>query len=494
MDQERVISPNADVIERLEPEDAARALEAVETLLARHRARFDALTDRDETGRARAHEPVVDYLTELRWLLQDMHPADIAHVLEALPLDDRQIVWDLIKSGALPGESAEGGILLEVSDAVRESLIAGMDREELLDAVERLDAGEVAELAPDLPRDVVEQVASTMTLEEREKLRAAMSYPEESVGARMDFDMVTIRDDVSLEVVLRYIRRFDDLPDHTDQIFVIDREDRFRGTLPLKILLINDPEKGVAAVMQQEVLQLAPLDDIYEAAQAFERYDLVSAPVVDAAGKLVGRLTVDKVVDVIREEGEEQVLASAGLREEEDIFANLWSSVKNRAPWLLLNLCTAATAAFVASRFEVTVERIVALAFLMSIVAGIGGNSGNQTMTLMIRSLALGQITPGNIKRLVQKELLVTVAVGVVGGFIAALFAWAISKSFTLGLVMWAAMLLNLLVGALVGILVPTIRSRMGYDPAVGSSVLLTFATDTMGFFIFLGLATIFLL
>jgi magnesium transporter len=491
MSDERI---TAEVAERLEPEDAARALEAVENLLARHRARFAVLAQRDETGHAVAHEPAVDYLTELRWLLQDMHPADIAHVLEALPLDDRQIVWDLIKGGALAGEGAEGEILLEVGDAVRESLIAGMDRDELLGAVEQLEADEVAELAPDLPRDVVEEVASTMTLEEREKLRAAMSYPEESVGARMDFDMVTIRDDITLEVVLRYMRRFDDLPDHTDQIFVVDRDERFRGALPLKTLLVNGPEKQVADVLNQEVLQLSPLDDISEAAQAFERYDLVSAPVVDAMGKLAGRLTVDKVVDVIREEGEEQVLATAGLREEEDIFANLWSSVKNRAPWLLLNLCTAATAAFVASRFEVTVERIVALAFLMSIVAGIGGNSGNQTMTLMIRSLALGQITPGNIKRLVQKELLVTIAVGVGGGFIAALFAWAISKSFTLGLVMWAAMLLNLLVGALVGILVPTIRSRMGYDPAVGSSVLLTFATDTMGFFIFLGLATVFLM
>ncbi|MGL4574423.1 MAG: magnesium transporter [Burkholderiaceae bacterium] len=491
MSEERA---NTGVIERLEPEDAARALEAVENLLARHRARFIELTERDEEDRPKTHEPVVDYLTELRWVLQDMHPADIAHVLEALPLDDRQIVWDLIRSGALTGEGGEGEILLEVSDSVRESLIAAMDRDELVDAVEQLDAGEVAELAPDLPRDVVEEVASTMTLAEREQLRAAMSYPEESVGARMDFDMVTIRDDVTLEVVLRYLRRFDDLPDHTDQIFVVDREDRFRGALPLKTLLINDPDKQVSEVLQQEVLQLAPLDDISEAAQAFERYDLVSAPVVDAMGKLTGRLTVDRVVDVIREEGEEQVLATAGLREEEDIFANLWSSVKNRGPWLLLNLCTAGFASFVASRFEMTVEKIVALAFLMSIVAGIGGNSGNQTMTLMIRSLALGQITPGNIKRLVQKELVVTLAVGLGGGLIAALFAWAISKSLALGMVMWAAMLLNLLVGATVGLIVPMIRSRMGYDPAVGSSVLLTFATDTMGFFIFLGLATLFLL
>jgi magnesium transporter len=474
--------------DRLEPEDAARALEAVEDLLARHKERFAALVARDETGHALSHEPAVDYLTELRWVLEDLHPADVAYVLEALPLDDRLAVWNLVKT------ERDGEVLLEVSDSVRETLIASMDRAELLGAVEGLEAEQLAELAPDLPRDVVEQVASTMSLEDREKLRAVMSYPEDSVGARMDFEMVTIRDDVTLEVVLRYLRRFEELPDHTDQIFVTDRDDIFRGALPLQKLLVNEPDQLVSDVMQQDILQLSPLDDAGEAAQAFERYDLVSAPVVDAAGKLVGRLTIDEVVDVIREEGEEQVLAGAGLREEEDIFSGLWNSVKNRAPWLLLNLCTASFAAFVVSRFEGTVEKIVILSALMGIVAGIGGNSGNQTMTLIIRALALGQVTPGNIKRLVQKEIAVTLAIGLGGGLIAALFAWALSHSVTLGLVMWAAMLFNLMVGAAVGLTVPIVRSRMGYDPAVGSSVLLTFATDSMGFLIFLGLATLFLI
>jgi magnesium transporter len=216
--------------------------------------------------------------------------------------------------------------------------------------------------------------------------------------------------------------------------------------------------------------------------------------VVDAAGRLIGRLTIEEVVDVIREEGEEQALSNAGLREEEDAFAGLWDSIKNRGPWLLLNLCTASFAAFVASRFEGTVEHIVVLAFLMSIVAGIAGNSGNQTMTLLIRSLALGQVTTGNLRRLIQKELTVTLSMGLVGGAVAGLFAWGISKRFDLGVVMMSAMVLNLLVGAVIGLTVPIVRERMGKDPALGSSVLLTFATDTLGFFIFLGLATLFLL
>jgi magnesium transporter len=482
--------PNAanDVIDRLDPEDAARALETVEVLLARHKERFAKLTQRDESDHPVHHEPTVDYLTELRWVLDDLHPADVAYVLEALPLTDRLLVWDLVKA------DRDGEILLEVTDSVRETLIASMNRAELVHAVEGLDADEVADLAPDLPRDVVEEVASGMSLEEREQLRAAMGYPEDAVGARMDFEMVTIRDDVSLEVVLRYLRRFDELPSHTDQVFVVDRDDVFRGALPINVLLVSEPDLTVAQVMKQDVLQLAPLDDISEAAQAFERYDLVSAPVVDAAGRLVGRLTIDEVVDVIREEGEEQVLAGAGLREEEDIFSNLWDSVKNRAPWLLLNLCTASVAAFVVSRFEETVGKIVILSALMGIVAGIGGNSGNQTMTLIIRSLALGQITSANVRRLIKKELIVTLAIGLGGGLIAGLFAYALSRNLALGGVMWAAMLLNLLVGALMGLAVPVVRNRFGYDPAVGSSVLLTFATDSMGFFIFLGLASIFLL
>jgi magnesium transporter len=249
----------------------------------------------------------------------------------------------------------------------------------------------------------------------------------------------------------------------------------------------------VSEAMSTDYLSLNPLDSDADAAGAFERYDLVSAPVVDELGRLIGRVTIAEVVDVIREDSDEQALSRAGMQDE-DIFAPVSRALRNRAPWLLLNLCTAATASFVASRFEDTVSTIVVLAFLMSIVAGIGGNSGNQTMTLIIRALAVGRITDKNVWQLFQRELLVTFMVGVVGSAIAAIFAWAISGSIAIALVMMAAMICNMLIGAMIGVLVPIVRTRFGKDPAMGSSVLLTFATDSLGFFIFLGLATVFLL
>ena len=245
--------------------------------------------------------------------------------------------------------------------------------------------------------------------------------------------------------------------------------------------------------MSTDYLSLNPMDQDAEAAGAFERYDLVSAPVIDDRGRLIGRVTIADVVDVIREDSDEQALSRAGMQEE-DIFAPILRAIRNRAPWLLLNLCTAGTAAYVASRFEDTVSHIVVLAFLMSIVAGIGGNSGNQTMTLIIRALAVGRVTGQNAWHLIQRELLVTFMVGLVGSLVAGGFAWWISDSIPIALVMMAAMIGNMLVGAMVGVLVPMVRSRFGKDPAMGSSVLLTFATDSLGFFIFLGLATLFLM
>ena len=480
-----------------DPEDAQRALERVQELL-RRAERVENLTRRQNHGEDEERHQLVENLvhrqneTELRRLLDHMHPADAAYILEALPLDDRQAVWQHIKSEDCLLDSGE--VLLELSDSVRESLIATMDTDELVSAAEDLDADELADLAPDLPQEVINELQQGLTIEEREQLRAAMSYPEDSVGARMDFEVLTTRDDVSLEVVLRYLRRFDEFPDQTDQVFVVDRDETLKGSLPLDRLLLNEPETQVVDVMRTDLLTLQAQDDAGEAAQAFERYDLVSAPVVDRLGKLIGRLTVNEVVDVIREESEEAALSKAGLREEEDIFAPVSDSIRNRGPWLMLNLVTASVAAYVASRFEATVEQIVMLAFLMSIIAGIGGNSGNQTMTLIIRALALGRIGRSNVRKLVAKELTVSLSIGLLGGFVAGGFAYAISGRIAVWPVMAGAMILNMLVGATVGMVVPLVRDRFGKDPAIGSSVLLTFATDTLGFLIFLGLATIFLI
>jgi magnesium transporter len=422
---------------------------------------------------------------ELRSRLDALHPADVASVLEALPLDERLIVWDLVKA------ERDGDILLEVSDAVRETLIESMDSEELVAATEQLDTDEIADLAPDLPEDVLEDVFQSLSPEERVQLRAAMSYAEDTVGALMDFDMVSVREDVTLEVVTRYLRRLDELPDHTDQVFVVDRKRRLIGALPISKLIVTDLEVTVSAAMSTEVMKLQPDDEAQEAAQKFERYDLVSAAVVDRVGRLIGRVTVNVVVDYIREKTEAEQLAQAGLREEEDIFSSVWDSVKNRWAWLAINLITAIIASRVIGAFEGSIEKLVALAALMPIVAGVGGNSGNQTITMIVRSIALGQMQ--NERKLFTKEVSVAMLNGLIWGGILGFVAFWIYGNPELGLVMTAAMMLNLVLAAMMGVFIPLALDKLGRDPALGSSVMITAVTDSGGFFIFLGLATLFL-
>jgi magnesium transporter len=472
----------------IHPDELQQYLRKVQTLLANSRVA-------EETGAGADHAEVSilhltpEYTVELRAQLDALHPADIAYILEALPLEERRFVWDLVKA------ERDGEILLEVSDAVRESLIETMATHELVAAAETLDADELADLAPDLPPEVIQDVFQSLSSDEREQLRAAMTYSEDSVGALMDFDLVTVREDISLEVVLRYLRRFDELPDHTDKLFVIDREEHLVGILTLESLLINDPDTLVSEVMRSETkVSFLPGDNAGDAAQAFERYDLVSAPVVDRDNKLIGRLTVGDVVDFIREESEAEILGQAGLREEEDVFASVWDSVKNRWAWLAVNLVTAFIASRVIGAFEGTIVHLVALAALMPIVAGIGGNSGNQTITMIVRAIATGQIEESAMKRLLKKELGVALFNGVVWGGILGVLAWWLYDSIPLGMVMTAAMTLNLLLAACAGVAIPMMRQRLGADPAVGSSVMITALTDSGGFFIFLGLATLFLL
>lgn len=478
-----------DELEHADAEELQAHLEEVQELLARHRLVED-LVHRQEMPRHALVEDLVhkQHLQQLHARLDKMHPADIAYILEALPLEERLLVWDLVRA------DRDGDILLEVSDAVRESLIESMAPAELKAAAESLDTDELADLAPDLPQEVIEDVFRSLSAEEREQLRAAMSYPEDTVGAIMDFDMVTVREDISLEVVLRYLRRFDELPDHTDQLFVVDREDRLLGVLPLNVLLVNDPEVEVGTLMQTECVELQPDDFADEAAQAFERYDLVSAPVVDPDHRLVGRVTVNAVVDLIREEAESEQLAQAGLREEEDIFAPVIDSVKNRWAWLAVNLVTAFVASRVIGAFEGSIEKLVALAALMPIVAGIGGNSGNQTITMIVRAIAMGQVQPDALNRLLRKEIGVALINGLLWGSLLGGISWWLYDSASLGLVMTAAMTLNLLLAAMAGVAIPFLRMKLGGDPAIGGSVMITALTDSGGFLIFLGLATLFLL
>jgi magnesium transporter len=480
---------NETLTPRKEREDVQADLREVQELLRRHRL-VERLVKRQEMPKHELVESLVhkQNVAELRAKLDTMHPADIAYVLESLPLEERLTVWNLVKA------ERDGEILLEVSDAVRETLIQSMDSEELVAAAEQLEADEIADLAPDLPRDVMQDVFQALPVEEREQLRAAMSYPEDAVGALMDFDVVSVREDVSMEVVTRYLRRFDRLPGHTDQLFVVDRDEHLRGVLPLSTLIVSELEHSVEKVMERDMVTLYPDDKAQDAAKAFERYDLVSAAVVDKSGKLVGRVTVDKVVDFIRSKTETELLTQAGLREEEDVFSSVWASVKNRWSWLAINLITAFVASRVIGAFEGSIEKLVALAALMPIVAGIGGNSGNQTITMIVRGIALGQVQKEHGRSLLLKELGVSLVNGLVWGGMLGLIAFWLYRKVSLGLVMTAAMTLNLLLAATAGVLIPMTMAKLGRDPAMGSSVMITAITDSGGFFIFLGLATLFLL
>jgi len=464
-------------------------LDHVVTLLKKHQL-VERLVHNQEMPNHELVESLVHRQNkiELQNILNALHPADVAHILEALPLDDRLYLWDLVKV------DRDGDILLEVSDAVRHTLIADMDSKELLAAAEQLDTDQLADLAPDLPKDVLQDLMDSLDTLNRERLQSALSYPEDSVGALMDFDVVTIREDITIEVALRYLRRLEVLPDHTDKIFVIDRFDSIKGVLPITNMLVKDLDETVENAMAEDVVLFHPEDVATEAAKAFERYDLVSAPVVDRNNKLIGRLTVDEVMDYIREESDADRLSMAGLREEEDFFSSVWDSVSNRWAWLAINLVTALIASRVIGLFENSIGQVVALAALMPIVAGIGGNSGNQTTTMIVRGLAIGQISGSNMKSQVNKELGVALVNGLIWGGVLGGVTYALYADYRLSLVMTAAITLNLLLAALMGVVIPLVMNQFGKDPAVGSSVLITAMTDSGGFFIFLGLATIFLL
>ena len=402
-----------------------------------------------------------------------------------MPVQKRLVLWDLVKS------ENEGDILIEVSDSVRQTLIADMDSTELLAAAEQLETDEIADIAPDLPEEVLKDLLENLDIQNRERLQSALSYPEDSVGSLMEFEITTIREDLTLEVVLNYLRKIKKLPNHTDKLFVVDKDGLILGVLPLERIIVNAPTTIVKNIMAKEVVLFKPEDLADEASNAFERYDLVTAPVVDEKNKLVGRLTVEAVMDFIRQESDNEKFSMAGLREEEDIFSSIWKSVQNRWAWLAINLLTAFIASRVIGIFEGSIEKVVALAALMPIIASIGGNSGNQTTAMIVRALAIGQLTQSSIRSLLYKEISVALLNGLIWGSIVGLFAFYLYNNADLGFVMASAMVLNLILAAIMGVLMPLLMHRLGKDPAVGSSVLITAMTDSGGFFIFLGLATL---
>lgn len=427
-------------------------------------------------------------LAELQQKLQSLHPADIAYVLEQLPLTERIMVWDLISVRRY------GAILLEVSDAVRTSLIADLEHKELIHAVEHLDSDEIADLMPDLPSDMVRAVMKSLDQQDRVQVQSVMTFPEDTVGALMDFEMVTMREDVALEVVLRYLRRLGEIPNDVDKLFVVDRRGLLKGTLALNTVLVSLPETEVVEIMHTEPVFFYTHDLIAEAARAFERYDLISAPVLNIHNQVVGKIGIDAVMDFVEERASRERLGQVGLSEDEDLFAPIWRSARNRWLWLAINLMTAFCASRVIGMFEDTIAQLVALATLMPIVASVGGNTGNQTAALMIRGLALKQINVSNLRYLVFKELSIALMNGALWGSVMGLFALLLYQNTVLSAVMIAAMMLNLMIAALGGMFIPFTLQKLGRDPVMGSSVMLTFMTDSMGFFIFLGLASVFLL
>ena len=470
-------------------ESLSIVIEQINNLLEKHEI-VEAMIDKQDAPKQKIIKNLVNKqnINKLERLLTNLHPADIADILESLPIEGRLIVWDLVKV------ESDGDILVEVSDAVRQTLIADMDSTELLAAAEYLDTDEIADIAQDLPEDVLQDLLESLDVQNRERLESALSYPESTVGALMDYDVVTIRDNVNLEVVLNYLRKLGKLPSNTDKLFVVNSNGIILGILPLKAIVVSDQMSKVKDVMSSDPVLFGPDDLAEEASDAFERYDLITAPVVDKKNKLIGRLSVDAVVDFIKEDAENEKLSMAGLREEEDLFSSIWKSVKNRWAWLAINLVTAIVASRVIGVFEGSIEKVVALAALMPIVAGIGGNSGNQTTTMIVRGLALGQVNLTNIQRLIYKELGVALLNGILWGSVLGAFAFILYENIYLGLVMTGAMILNLLLSAVMGVMIPLLLSKFGRDPAVGSSILITAMTDSGGFFIFLGLATLVLL
>jgi len=420
-------------------------------------------------------------------LLSEMHPAEIAHLLESLPVNQREQVWPHVP------DDSDGEILLHLNDEARAALINKMETNELVAATETLDTDDLADILPEMPQDVIQEVLLSLETQERDRLKSVLSYDEDSAGGLMDLDHIAIRADISLDVVLRYLRGKDSIPKGTDNLFVVDRENHYLGLLPLSLILTSNTDMLVDDLMITNIEGIFAEKHAREVANLFEHRDLITAPVVDEENHLLGRITIDDVVDVIRDEGDHSLMSMAGLNEEEDMFAPVFTSTRRRSIWLGVNLLTAFLASWVIGLFGATIEKMVALAVLMPIVASMGGIAGSQTLTLVIRGMALGQIGKSNSRRLLLKEMWIGVWNGILWSIVIAGVAGLWFQNAQLGLIIAAAIIINLIVAAVSGATIPLLLKRYGADPALSGSVVLTTITDIVGFLAFLGLATIYI-
>ncbi|RVU30678.1 MULTISPECIES: magnesium transporter [Neptunomonas] len=416
-----------------------------------------------------------------------LRPVEVAHLLEKSPPKERQILWNLVH------HENEAKVLQHLADDIQADILATMDTDRVLEISESLETDDLADMLQQLPETVTRELLKIMDEQNRERIEEILAYPEDTAGGLMNTDTVTVRPDITVETVLRYIRRHDEIPDMTDSLFVISRKkESYIGILPLTKLLVSDPDITVREIMNTDIEPIPADMPDDEVAKLFEQQDLVSAPVVNTKGKLVGRITIDDVVDVIREDADHSLMSMAGLDEDEDTFAPLMKTTRRRAVWLGINLITALLASAVIGMFQATIDQVVALAVLMPIVASMGGIAGSQTLTLVIRGQALGHVERSNAGWLLNRELLVGGLNGILWAVVVSSVAIYWFQDTTIGMVIGMAIVINLVAGALAGTLLPLILKAWGIDPALAGSVLLTTITDVVGFLAFLGLATYF--
>ena len=427
-------------------------------------------------------------LHRVRQMIKTLPTAGIAHLLESSPPKTRTVLWQLID------KEVEGEIIQYLNEDLQSEFLSELNAEQVVELTEGLETDDLADILQQLPQQVATEVLQAMDQQDRQRVESILSYDEDTAGGLMNTDTITVRPRHTVELVLRYLRRHDSIPEMTDNIYVVNRDDEFLGILPLREILVSDPHVSVRKVMRSEIEAIPVGMEATQVAQLFEQHDWVSAPVVDGNGKLLGRITIDDIVDVIRDSGEHSLMSMAGLDEEDDTFAPVVKTARRRALWLGVNLMTAIMASLVIYMFQDTLDQVVYLAVLMPIVANMGGVAGTQTLTLVIRSLALGHLSPANSRWLLTRELGVAVLNGAVWALVISVLTFAWYRDLQLSYIIAAAMMINLVVAALAGAYLPLFLTRMDIDPALAGSVALTTVTDSVGFFAFLGLATLFYL